>query len=76
MGRGQQLHVGADLDVVADADARNVEEDQAEVREGPCTDSGLVAIVATERRANLGVLAVRLQQLDDQPSQLRRIGRG
>jgi hypothetical protein len=68
------LHVRADLDVVADADARDVEDDQAEVGEGPRADSGLVAVVAVERGPDLGVCAVRPEQFDEQPSPLRRIG--
>ena len=75
VGGGEQLHVGADLHVVADGDGGDVEDDEPEVGEGAGSDAGLVAVVAAERRPDLAALAVRPQQLGEQLPQQRRVGR-
>src|SRR5512132_4138067 len=57
--RGKQLDVGADLDVVPDVDRRDVQRDEPEVHERPGTNVRVVAVVAVERRPDLGSLAKR-----------------
>jgi hypothetical protein len=69
MQGGQQLHVRTDLHVVADGDGRNVEADQAEVREGTGPDEGLIAVVAPERRSDdqqllLGLAVARVHGVE------------
>src|SRR4029450_6648934 len=54
MGRGQELDVGADLDVVTDGDGGHVQQHAAEVDEGPRPDVNLVAVVAGQRRGVCG----------------------
>jgi hypothetical protein len=66
MGRGQELHAWADLDVVADGDGGHVQQDHPEVDEGPRPDMGLVAVVAVQGRADLGPLPDRAQRLPQQ----------
>ena len=66
VGGGEQLDVRADLDVVADRDAGDVERDEAEVDEGAGADVQLVAVVAVKRRADLDAFADRSEQLFEQ----------
>src|SRR4029453_2911438 len=66
VGRGQELNIGADLYVVADPDGGHVEQDHPDVDEGPRPDMDLVAVVAVQRRADLGALPHRAQQLAQQ----------
>ena len=55
--RGQQLHVGPDLDVGSDRHRRRVERDQPEVDERPRPDGDLGAVVAAQRREEDGARA-------------------
>jgi hypothetical protein len=63
MSGGQELDIGADLDILTDGDARDVEEDRAEVDECPRADVGLVAVVAAQRRPDLSALGEGAEQL-------------
>ena len=62
MGGGDQVHPGADLHVVADADRSGVQDDHAEVQERPGADGDLVAVVALKRGEDLGGVADLSQQ--------------
>ena len=64
VGWGEQLHVGADLNVVADADGGDVERHEAEVSEPPGPHEDLVPVVAVEGRPDHGAFAKCADQLD------------
>ena len=73
MRRGEQLHVRADLHVVADGDTRDVEDDEAEVDERSGADVRLVAVVAVERGPNLAALPERSEQVEEDAPSRRRV---
>jgi hypothetical protein len=56
---GQQLHVGTDLDIVADRHPRHVERHQTPIREATRPERGLVAVVAIEGWADLSTFTER-----------------
>src|SRR4051812_13944070 len=64
--RGQQLHVGGDLHVVADRHPGHVEAHEAEVDEAARAEEGLVPVVELDRRADLGLLAQRGEELGEE----------
>jgi hypothetical protein len=64
--RGEELDVGTDLHVVADGDGGHVEQDDAEVDEGPRPDTGLVAVVTAQGWADLAAFTECAEQLAEQ----------
>ena len=63
---GQELDAGADLHVVADRHAGDVEADEPEVREGPVADVELEAVLAPEGRPDVAPVAEAPEQLAQQ----------
>ena len=59
MGGGQQLNVRSYLDIVTDGDLGYIQRDQTPVHEAARSDSGLIAVVAIERWADLAALPER-----------------
>ncbi len=73
----QQLNVRADLNIVADGDAGDVECDKPVIGEAASANGDLVAVVHIQRRADLGTLPNRPEQLRDEPTAQRALpGRG
>ena len=75
--RCEQLHVRADLDVVADGDGCDVERDEPEVREGPGADADPGAVVAEERWTDLAPRAELGEELvEDATTFVGLVGEG
>ncbi|MNH21207.1 hypothetical protein D3C79_810060 [compost metagenome] len=64
---GVDLHVGADLTVVADTHRHHVEDHAVEVHERITANADVVAVVAIERRANHRAFANLAKVLHKQP---------
>lgn len=63
VGRGEELHVRADLAVLSDGDRRHVQCGQVVIDEGPGPDGNVAAVVHVQRRPHLDLFTREAEQL-------------